>query len=290
MSYLDRIAVCHRWDPDAYRPFIVESAALGRVTAPMAERLRAFPEVFTVSDGAVGLNPDLADFDSRSAAVEPCLRSLAEDGLIRRWRGEAYPVLRRWGDTPYLKMERAAVPLFGVRGFGVHVNGFVGDPRDGIDGVRLWVGRRAKNKHTAPGKLDHIIAGGQPYGLGIMENLVKEAGEEAGLPESLARRAVPVGAISYICERDEGLRDDVLFCFDLLLPADVVPRNTDGEVESFELWPMTDVLRRIRETDDFKFNVNLVILDFAIRHGFLTPDDPDYQAIWEGLRLPARYE
>jgi hypothetical protein len=45
-------------------------------------------------------------------------------------------------------------------------------------------------------------------------------------------------------------------------------------------------METIRETESFKFNVSLVILDFAIRHGVLTPDNPDYQAIWEGLRLP----
>ncbi len=45
------------------------------------------------------------------------------------------------------------------------------------------------------------------------------------------------------------------------------------------------VLARIRDTDDFKFNVNLVVLDLAVRLGLITPDAPDYQEIWEGLRL-----
>lgn len=41
----------------------------------------------------------------------------------------------------------------------------------------------------------------------------------------------------------------------------------------------------MRDTDDFKFNVNLVIIDFLIRHGLLRPDDePDYVAIVHGLR------
>ncbi len=31
MSYLDRIAVCRHWDPEAYRPFMIDGAALGRV-------------------------------------------------------------------------------------------------------------------------------------------------------------------------------------------------------------------------------------------------------------------
>ena len=48
---------------------------------------------------------------------------------------------------------------------------------------------------------------------------------------------------------------------------------------------MDQVLARIRDTDDFKFNVNLVVLDLALRRGLIAPDDPDYQEIREGLRL-----
>jgi hypothetical protein len=47
---------------------------------------------------------------------------------------------------------------------------------------------------------------------------------------------------------------------------------------------MEEVLRRLRDSDDFKFNVALVSLHFALRHGLLTPDrEPAYQDIVEGL-------
>ncbi|MCH8038261.1 MAG: DUF4743 domain-containing protein [Proteobacteria bacterium] len=281
MSYLDRIAVCRRWDPAAYRPFTIDGAALGRVGQGFARRLEAFPKVFAVSDRAVTLAPGLGDFETRSAAVREVLLELRKNGAVPRWRDEDHPVLRRWGEPPLMKIERAAVPLFGVRGFGVHLNGLV----RGAEGLKLWVAKRARGKQTAPGKLDHIVAGGQPHGLGIAENLIKEAREEAGIPAALAATAVPVGAVSYRCERPEGLRDDVLFCYDLDLPEDFTPVNEDGEVESFALWPMDQVLARIRDTDDFKFNVNLVVLDLALRRGLIAPDDPDHQEIWEGLRL-----
>ncbi len=48
---------------------------------------------------------------------------------------------------------------------------------------------------------------------------------------------------------------------------------------------MEEVLARIRDTDDFKFNVNLVVLDLALRLGLIAPDQPGYQEIWEGLQL-----
>ncbi|MFQ6018374.1 MAG: DUF4743 domain-containing protein [Kiloniellaceae bacterium] len=291
MSFLDRIADCRRWAPEAYRPFVIGGEALGRVRHDFARRLKDFPRVFRVDEAAVVLNPGLTDFDSRSAALAEVLRELNDAGAIKGWRGEDYPVTRRWGAAPLMKMERAAVPLFGVRGFGVHMNGLVpGDKGPGDQGnaardLKLWVAKRAMTKPTAPGKLDHIVAGGQPFGLGVKENLIKECIEEAGIPPALAAQAVPVGAVSYRCARPEGLRDDVLFCFDLELPPDFAPSNADGEVDSFSLWPIEEVMTRIRETDDFKFNVNLVVLDMAIRRGLLEPDQPDYQEILEGLRL-----
>jgi len=46
------------------------------------------------------------------------------------------------------------------------------------------------------------------------------------------------------------------------------------------------VVERVRRTDDFKFNVNLVIIDFALRHGLVTPEDPEYLDLVTGLRRP----
>ena len=74
------------------------------------------------------------------------------------------------------------------------------------------------------------------------------------------------------------------FCYDLELPADFVPRNTDGEIERFELWPIEQVMETVAETTKFKFNCNLVIIDFLVRHGLIPPDDPDYLEIVRGLR------
>ncbi len=281
MSYLDRIATCRRWDPAAYRPLVIDGRTLGRVSHGVARRLAEFPEVFVVSHDSVALAPGLDDFVSRSRAVAEVLGEMKARGEVPLWRGEDYPVVERWGAEPAFKIERAAAALLGTRSFGVHLNGLV----RGTGGLSMWVAKRAANKQTAPGKLDHLAAGGQPVGLGVRENLIKEAGEEAGIPAELAARARPVGAVSYRCERPEGLRDDVLFCYDLELPADFAPANTDGEVESFSLWPIAEVLARVRDTEDFKFNVALVVIDLAIRLGLIAPDDPDYQEIWQGLRL-----
>lgn len=281
MSLVERVRECQRWDRDRYRPFRVDGLSLGWVSREFADRLKGFPAVFAVSPEAVDLTPSLRDFDARSGAVAEVLRRLREEGLIKGWRDETYPVGTSLHSRPLLKMERAAVPLFGVRAYGVHLNGFVGRG----DGLHLWVARRSATKQTAPRKLDHIVGGGQPMGLSLMSNLVKECAEEAAIPEGLAREARPAGFVSYVTERPEGLRSDICYAYDIELPVDFVPRNTDGEIEWFQLWPIGEVKARLTAGDDFKFNVALVNIDFLVRRGYLGPDEPDYVEIVEGLRL-----
>ena len=58
----------------------------------------------------------------------------------------------------------------------------------------------------------------------------------------------------------------------------------EGEVDEFMLWPGEQVMGKVRDTFEFKFNCNLVIIDFLIRHGVLDPDnEPDYAALCRGL-------
>ena len=54
--------------------------------------------------------------------------------------------------------------------------------------------------------------------------MVKECEEEASIPRELAQRATPVGAVSYASEQAEGLKRDVLFCYDLELPNSFEPK------------------------------------------------------------------
>jgi hypothetical protein len=81
----------------------------------------------------------------------------------------------------------------------------------------------------------------------------------------------------------EGLRRDVLYCYDLDLPPDFRPECQDGELEEFMLMPVEEVAAIVRDTVEFKFNCNLVIIDFLVRHGLIGPDAPDYLAIVKGL-------
>src|SRR5207249_4840581 len=135
------------------------------------------------------------------------------------------------------------------------------------DGIHMWIARRAKDKQTHPGKLDNTVAGGQPIDLSYKDNLIKECMEEAGIPPEMATRAIPVGAISYTYEaKEEGcLKPNILFCYDLEMPEDFVPQNNDREIDEFMLLPIHDVAGIVRDTQQFKLNCNLCIIDFLVR-------------------------
>jgi 8-oxo-dGTP pyrophosphatase MutT (NUDIX family) len=280
MSFLDRIAECNAHDPAAYRPFHAALRQVGAVRHALAERLAGMPEIFTVTRESVTLNAIFETPETRSSALDRAVRILEAEGIVRGRRDENYPACAEWGQPADFLIERAAAPYFGMRSYGVHMTGFVRK----ADGIHIWVARRARTKPTYPGMLDNTVAGGQPAGLGLVENMIKECWEEAGIPAELARRVVPVGAIAYRMDAEDGLKPDVQFCFDLELPADFSPRNTDGEIDELFLWPWERVAETVERTREFKYNCNLVLIDFFVRHGLIPPEHPDYLAICAGLR------
>jgi 8-oxo-dGTP pyrophosphatase MutT (NUDIX family) len=282
VAYLDHIRACNTFDPARFRPFVVAGETVGAVPNDLVPRLLRFEGVFEADARAVRMSDRLDGFDARTEAMAGALKALDGEGRMGGWRDEPFRVASDFGAAPLLKMERAGAPLFGVTSYGVHVNGFVRGPA----GLAMWVGRRSPTKPNYPDMLDNLCAGAVPFGLGARETLIKEAHEEASIPAAIAGTALPVGAIRYCCEGDGGLRPDVLFAYDLELPADFVPRPGDGEIAEYMLWPIAEVAEQVRDTFDFKFNCNLVIVDFLIRHGLIAADEPDFLALVEGLHRP----
>lgn len=279
MAYVDRIRACTRHDLAHFLPLVVATERVGWVRRDRVAHLARHPDVFAVGADGVTLAPDLATPEARSAAVARVVDDLHAHALLPPRYDERFPVVRRLGESPRFVVERAAVTFLGVRAFGLHVNAFV----EREDGLHVWVARRSDHVRVEPGKLDHLVAGGQPVGLGIEENLAKEAWEEAGIPVEDVRRAVPTGAVTYRLETADGLKDDVLFTFDLELPPAFVPSSQDGELDAFALWPVGELARVVRDTDRFKFNVGPVIIDFLVRRGLIRPQEPDYLEIVAGL-------
>jgi 8-oxo-dGTP pyrophosphatase MutT (NUDIX family) len=220
-------------------------------------------------DGAVTFISALEDAscDEKTGVLHDLNSALREKGVITGWRNEPFPVATCFGAEPELLIERAACAPYGVKAYGVHINGYIRSAESN-NVTHIWVGKRSSTKSTYPSMLDHIVAGGLPHGVGVVANVVKECEEEASIPETMARTARPVGAItnSYI-DHEDNYKRDVSFCFDLQLPADFVPVPQDGEVECFRLQEVSWVLDKILEGGPagFKPNCNLVLIDFFIR-------------------------
>jgi 8-oxo-dGTP pyrophosphatase MutT (NUDIX family) len=237
--------------------FVVDGTALGKVSPTNADLLiRCGDGVFCASNTGGGVEPSLTlssdvgpTFEDRTKAVAAVADRLRQRGHLPGWRDELYPVSRSFHDPPAFAMERAAVPWIGALEYGVHVNGLVAGHEGGSKGgPRMWMARRSPQKAKFPGMLDHIVAGGQPLGMSLLDNVVKECHEEAGIPEEVARHGIrPASAISYetFVESSQTLSRAVLFNYDLHLPQTFVPVPVDGEVDEFFLWTMDEVLESL---------------------------------------------
>lgn len=282
-AYYRHILACNPPLDEVFLPWRVDRELVGWVRPAFAAQLQDFDGVFEFAADELRLAAGLQGFDRRSASLSAVAQELAGRGVTPPYMNEPYAVTPAGRDAAVCVVDRAAAAHFGVRSFGQHLNGFV---RKADGSLHMWLGRRARDRLLFPGALDNMVAGGLPHSLSLEENLVKECAEEAGVPEALARRAVPVSVVSYSRVAERGLRRDALYCYDLELPEDFEPRNTDGEVESFVRLPIEDVAQIVRDTDDFKLNCNLVIIDFLVRHGVIDPDTPGYLDLVLGLRQP----
>lgn len=279
MSYLQRIAECNQYDLSHTIPFVINQEQLGWTHRSFAEKLSRWDEVFTVSEQSVTLHSSLKTDAEMTVAVMQVFKELHQHGVIDTWVDEIYPVLIEFGETPRMHVERAAAVFLGLRSFGVHVNGLVKKS----DGLYVWIAVRTKDKPFWPGKLDQMVAGGQPAGISLIDNVVKESAEEANIPEKLARQAQYITSLSYCSEGKRGISPDTLYVYDIWLPESFVPENTDGEVSSFRLIPLSELASLVENTDAFKQNCNLVNIDLLLRKGVINQDHQDYKSIKKDL-------
>ena len=276
MSYLDRVLTATHHDLNGFLPFLIEKVVVGFLRPALVEVLRGYSEVFRVEDDHIALSEDLKEPGARTEAVDSVLELLRTEGLIGRAVGEQYGVVQDPGDRPLMSIERSAVEAFGIIATGFHLNGLVGD--------HMWIARRSRTKMTFPGQLDNMVAGGWPVGIMQEENVIKECGEEAGMSRELARQADPVGVMTYVMEVPTGLRRHAMYLYDLELPADFTPHAVDGEVESFQLNPIEEVADMVRETDEFKYNSALAVIDYLIRSDRINSTHPDHASLVAGMK------
>ncbi|KAI0889792.1 NUDIX hydrolase domain-like protein [Annulohypoxylon maeteangense] len=234
-------------------------------------------------------------------------RSARVAGLMKYWReNETFDILRGWRDEPWpvygsdnkqvlYSVERSGTGLLGIMRYGVHMTGYVKD-ETASHGMKILVAQRAATKSTYPNMLDNSVAGGLMTDENPFECIIREADEEADIPEELMReRAKFTGMDTYIYITDERaggeagqIYPETQWVYDIELPANFIPSPKDGEVAGFWLWTVDEVREKLAQ-GQFKPNCALILVDFFIRHNIITREnEPDYDEIIRRLhrKLP----
>ncbi len=279
MGYLEKITKCNNFSEEGKLRLVIDGKNVGYVKEEFVEYLLR-SGVFIEDLGTLTIDPKYQTREQREDALDSFAQEALRDSITNIYMQEPYPVIEDINSEPICLADRSISTLLGLISFGQHLNGYIKSE----DRIKMWIGRRSYTRGYEAGKLDHIVAGGLPCGISLEDNLVKECYEEAGMGRELALKAVPVGIVSYKHEYDLGGKQDIIYCYDLELPESFIPQCKDGEVEEFYLMDIEEVANIVKNSDEFKLNCNLVIIDFLLRHGYLKPEERDYIAIARGLR------
>jgi 8-oxo-dGTP pyrophosphatase MutT (NUDIX family) len=223
-----------RFDAAAHVRLLCNGVEIGWLRKSHARRLMDWPHVFKRDARGVRIAESLDQPAARTAAIDEVVDALHRDGAIAGWRNERYAVVSAFDAAPLFHIERAAARFFGTTTYAAHANGYC--PTG--SGCDMWLARRAVTKPIDPGMLDNLVGGGMCAGVPPLDTIVREAWEEAGVPQELARNATPAGTIDIVREVPEGVQSEVIFVFELELPHTFEPHNKDGEVADFQRLPL----------------------------------------------------
>jgi 8-oxo-dGTP pyrophosphatase MutT (NUDIX family) len=250
------------------RPFVVDNERVGSVDEAHLSALQPWGRWVELREQAVVLTATPSERDAVFAEMNHRLR---EQGLVRAWRDEPFPLLSpRTGEVRAV-FERASARFWGTLKLGAHCNGWVAGP-DGLP-QQMWIARRSATKATDPGKLDNLIGGGVPMGQTPWDTLVREGFEEAGLNPAQMARATPGRVIELDRDVPEGRQFERLHVFDLQLTQAECPVNQDGEVAEVGLWSIHHTCAAAAG-DEMTVDAGLVTLDFLLRNGLCRPPWP----------------
>lgn len=221
-----------------FLPLLINGAAAGHVhqahgqaiAEAMASAFAAHGELRFFSGSHLEL--DLAADHNHDDAFSALAHNLAKQGLVKGWRDEW-----QWVGTAeqaqIARAERALFKTLGLQTQAIHVH------VENVQGL-VWAAVRAESKHENPGMLDNLAAGGVAGGESVQTTLWRELQEEAGLCEDDldAPKALYTEDNALLVSRPllhGGWHHEKIHLFKACLKPGKLPRNTDGEVQSFQL-------------------------------------------------------
>ncbi|CAI6335576.1 unnamed protein product [Periconia digitata] len=274
-----RFRLRENWDDDASGNYVtVGWILLSTVTnMPWTDKFKVEHHSQTVD---IPYAAGEVDFENQAIAEQ--LELARAQGIFaksKKLEDEFYRVL---GVDRIVRIARGGSGLFGIQSFGIQMTGYTFDERTGE--MKIWVPKRSSTRMAHPGKMDNTVGGAANADEDHFQCMLREAREEAALPEKwLQDHAHVVGTISYLYMRDVGalgaLNRSLQFVYDVELPSYMVPQPADDEVEEFLLWTVPETLRALKD-GQFKPNSAATLIDFFIRHGYIsTNDEPDLETV-----------
>lgn len=270
-------------EPDytAYLPLQFNKVQIGWVHKDHLAIIALFPNIFQPTTTDIAFSPQFIamDFDARNAEIALFSRYLYDQKIIYNWRDEAYGIYYPNEDLnqALFTIERGVAPFLGFRVFGIHINGYV-MPKQNQAIHKMWIAKRSHLKLIEPHKLDNIAAGGLSYGEIPRETAIREAMEEANIPEALTHTLRYEGPFNYLAEYNKTVRNECIFVFDLALPEQFSPMINDGEVEAFYCLSPIEIEEALLNGEQFKPNSGIVTLHFLLRHNLthFAPQEINY--------------
>lgn len=193
-----------------------------------------------------------------SFALNALAQLLREKGRSGPWRNEQIAVCTPQGQR-VATVERGAVRLLGVNTNAVHLIGLAPDGR-------MWVQQRSKKKPNHPNKWDTLMGGMVSAADTLELALARETQEEAGLDVQQLQQLQHGGQVTFACPSDE-VKGGVAYMreridwFSATVPADMEPKNQDGEVQQFQCIDRSTLLEWLA-LGEFTPEASLVLADY----------------------------
>ena len=270
---IEFVRALNNFNADGFIPLTHNGDVIGYINRHFLDFVQIAP--FAVTESAVvykhsTVEDDSVMINSHFKALKDNSRTPSElRDELSGWRNEEYGVYSSTNQLLF-RLERAAAGILGIPTYGIHVNGHTPT-------YNLWIPRRARTKQTYPGMLDNTVAGGIAFGDSVLHTVMKECAEEANLEHEVIRSSLKsAGVVTYFyMKNDLFAQPEIQFIFDLLLDEIVTPAPNDGEVEAFYKMTVEQATQYLQD-HQFKPNCALVLIDFFVRHGFISPDADEY--------------
>jgi hypothetical protein len=291
MSILQTIKPLKNPDLTGFVRVLVAGQQVGWTKRDFAKQLADFDATWNFTGDTLILSDQFQDFDSRTQAIDDTFMEMSAKALLSAMPDySAFGGIDWYGASPGFAMaplcavKRFYAPYLGIRNDAVMLNAYRGD--------RYWVAIRSQFVHDAPGKLDLIAAGAVDYRHDVWQTLLEEAETEAGLEEKDFTNLKKAGVLRVYYLTTQGfLREENFHIFDLEIGDDVVLKTRlPIEVEGFQLLSAAEIIAALEKGDVFKYQQNLTVTDFMIRHGLLNETHLEYAALKKFLSEDRKLE